>query len=81
LKVSLVVAKHDVIEYISQIEEGQVIQNGDAAISVLIPQKGDGLWEVAKKLKTPPEKVQQCNQQLNYPLTGSERIVVYRQKI
>jgi hypothetical protein len=80
LKISAYVLREERSEYIGEIEEGEGISKREAAISVIIPQKGDELWDIAKKLKTPPEKVKECNPQLKYPLEGSERIIVYRPK-
>ena len=62
------------------IEGGADIPENECAISVYIPESGDGLWEVSKKLKKPPEEVSRCNAELEYPLCGDERIVIYRRK-
>lgn len=66
--------------YVCGIEGGEEIPENECAISVYIPEQGDGLWEVAKKLKKPPEEVSRCNAELEYPLCGDERIVIYRRK-
>lgn len=50
------------------------------AISVFIPVKGEQLWETAKRLSVAPEKLAETNRDLVFPLTGEERIVVYREK-
>ena len=69
--------KHSVV---TRIEAGDPIAENDSAFSVYIPAAGDGLWDVAKKLRKTPEEVQRCNADLEYPLTGKERIVIYRKK-
>ncbi len=69
--------KHSVV---TRIEAGEPIAENDSAFSVYIPAAGDGLWDVAKKLRKTPEEVQRCNADLEYPLTGKERIVIYRKK-
>lgn len=66
--------------YVSGIEGGEEIPENDCAISVYIPESGDGLWEISKKLKKQPEEVKRCNAELEYPLCGDERIVIYRRK-
>ncbi len=52
----------------------------DSAISVYIPIKGEGLWQLSKRLNVCPETLMQTNKDLEFPLTGKERIVIYRQK-
>lgn len=52
----------------------------DAAISVYIPLKGESAWSLAKRLNEAPEDLVETNPELVFPLSGKERIVVYRQK-
>jgi hypothetical protein len=65
--------------YLTEIVEDGDVEICDSALSVYIPQSGDGLWDIAKKLKSSPADVLACNPQLSYPLTGKERILIYRQ--
>lgn len=67
-------------EYICSIEEGEELKADDSAVSVFLPTAGDGLWEIAKRLNKSPSDVASCNPELSFPLTGKERIIVYRQK-
>ena len=60
--------------------EGEAYEPNAAAISVYLPCAGDGLWETAKRLRQSPQEVERCNPELTYPLTGKERIVIYRRK-
>ena len=57
---------------------GEKVQNTHA-ISVYIPNKGETLWSLAKRLNVSPETLINTNQDLQFPLSGKERIVVYRQ--
>ena len=50
------------------------------AISVYIPCEGEELWSLAKRLNVCPDKLISANPDLQFPLSGKERIVVYRQK-
>ncbi|MBP5467596.1 MAG: redoxin domain-containing protein, partial [Clostridia bacterium] len=68
------------VEVISEIEEGEPKIVPDAAVSVYIPLAGEGLWELSKRLNVCPESLVSTNPDLQFPLTGKERIVVYRQK-
>ena len=52
----------------------------DSAISVYIPREGEELWSLAKRLNATPESIMSANKDLQFPLTGKERIAVYRQK-
>ncbi len=65
---------------ITEITEGQKKKVNDSAISVYIPNQGDELWDVAKELGVLEEDVLKINKDLEFPLTGNERIVVYREK-
>lgn len=66
--------------YLADATEGADVSRCDSAVSVYIPHAGDGLWETAKKLGRPPEDIEATNPELTYPLSGKERIVVYRAK-
>lgn len=50
----------------------------DCAISVYIPAAGEELWTLAKRLNISPENLVATNRDLQFPLSGKERIVVYR---
>ena len=67
-------------DYVSSIEPREEEEKRTGAISVYMPAAGDSLWETAKKLGKTPEEVQGANPELSFPLTGGERIVVYRRK-
>ena len=53
----------------------------DCAISVFIAQENEELWSLAKRLNVCPEELLETNKELQFPLTGNERIVIYRPKI
>ena len=50
------------------------------AISVYLPEKGDELWDICKRLGLSEDEITANNPDLVFPLTGNERIIVYRQK-
>ncbi len=79
IKASYKSFKRNYYQFITSVEE-RVGKKNDDAISVLIPQKGDELWDVAKKLRTDENEIMRFNNELEFPLSGEERIVVYRQK-
>ncbi len=80
LKICATVYEEVCSEYVSGIEEGENKEVNDCAVSVFIPAAGDRLWDVAKKLNKAPADVAACNADLKFPLTGKERIIVYRAK-
>ena len=49
------------------------------ALSVYIPCEGEELWSLAKRLNVHPEDLINANKELQFPLSGKERIVVFRQ--
>lgn len=66
-------------EYVNGVEEGEKYPETTSAISIYIPTEGDGLWEIAKKLKRTPEDVQKSNPTLEFPVKKGERLFIYRQ--
>lgn len=62
----------------SVIDKGDKTENPNA-VSVYIPLEGESLWSIAKRLNVTPENLVATNKNLNFPLTGEERIVIYRQ--
>lgn len=67
-------------DVVSTVETGEEKPVTDAAVSVYIPLAGEGLWELSKRLNVCPETLVATNPELQFPLTGKERIVVFRQK-
>lgn len=66
--------------YLTEVcEQGEKVAP-DCAISVYIPAAGDGLWETAKRLSEAPDAIEKSNPELTFPLTGKERILIYRPK-
>jgi hypothetical protein len=65
--------------YVSRLEEGNTVAENASAISIVLPNKGDSLWDIAKRMKRSPEQVLAENADLHFPLNGTERIVIYRQ--
>ncbi len=68
------------VKYLINAEAGAEKAACDCAVSVYLPSAGDGLWETAKRLSETPENIQRTNPELKFPLTGEERIVIYRAK-
>jgi len=80
LKISAADCEEKCVKYLTEAEEGEPKTVCDAAISVYLPNAGDSLWDTAKKLCQTPEEIQAANPQLNFPLSGKERILVLRPK-
>lgn len=68
------------IKYVKQVTVLGEKKTEDCALSVYIGAKGEELWSLAKRLNVCPESLLATNKELQFPLTGKERIVVYRQK-
>lgn len=66
--------------YVKSVEALGEKQPNENAISVYIAREGETLWDLAKRLNSTPEDIQNTNKDLQFPLTENERIVVYRQK-
>ncbi len=67
--------------YLTEVTEQGAKEVQGCAISVYIPAAGDGLWETAKRLSEAPEVIEKSNPELTFPLTGKERILIYRPKV
>ncbi len=80
LKITAADGEYKTIKYISEVTEGEKKTPCDCAVSVYVTEAGDGLWETAKKLCVCPESIQKSNPELAFPLTGKERIIIYRPK-
>ena len=65
-------------EYVSSVEIGEPTVENDSGVSVFLPREGEGLWQVAKRLKCSPEDVEKNNPDLVFPVKGDERILIYR---
>ena len=80
LKISAPDSEDCSVKYVSEITEGEKRTESNCAISVYIPKSGDDLWSTAKNLRQSPDEIKSTNPDLAFPLTGSERIVVFRAK-
>ena len=80
LKIAAAECTESNTRYVSEVVEGEEISVNDSALSVYIPTAGDGLWETAKKLLQSPEEIQTTNPELTFPLSGKERILIFRPK-
>ena len=72
--------KNTVLALIDATVKGEIVPN-DNAFSVYVPYKGEELWDVSKRIGISPDELIACNPELDFPLSGSERILIYRQKI
>ena len=78
IKVAAVYPKVCSGECLVAVEEEDEKQDKNCAIRIIIPSAGDGLYEAAKALNFPPEEVASANPGLKYPLSGDERILIYK---
>lgn len=68
------------INFVKNVKCGEDKRVCDSAISVYIAREGEDLWSLAKRLNVCPDELVESNRELQFPLTGEERIVVYRQR-
>ena len=67
------------ISVVSEIETGAPKEEDDFAISLYIVQKGETLWDVAKALNTSEETLLRQNADVPLPLSGGEKVILYRE--
>ncbi len=68
------------VRYLCDMAEGEGAPNKEHAIQVLIPTAGQSLWDTAKLLRRTPEEVANDCGGVQFPLRGTERIVIYTPK-
>ncbi len=78
LKICVTERETRCVKYLCEVSEGEPIERRLSAISVYIPKAGDGLWETAKKACGAPDDIIKSNPDLKFPLTGKERILIFR---
>lgn len=69
-----------IINYVSEVNSLGKKEPDTHAISVYIPTPGEDLWGLSKRLNVDPQTLVETNKELRFPLTGDERIVIYRKK-
>ena len=67
------------VRYVKNIECLGEKQRETCPISVYLSTQGEELWSLSKRLNVCPDELIATNKDLQFPLTGKERIVIYRQ--
>ena len=67
------------LNYIKDVKLGEEKPINTHSISVYIGLEGEELFSLSKRLNESPERVVETNKDLCFPLTGKERIVIFRQ--
>lgn len=80
VKISAAYPRTSAVSYLTSVEEGEALPPEESAITIIVPRAGDSLWDAARRLNCPPDEVSASNPDLKYPLSGRERIAVYRKK-
>lgn len=80
LKITAAVCVQKTCSYVAEISDGADDERQPPAITVLVPSAGETLWSAAKRLKLSPEEVAEACGGTSFPLSGEERIVIYRPK-
>ncbi len=78
LRISARIEETSAPECVTEVKEGKAYTENTNAVSVFLPQAGDDLWAVAKKLGKAPDEVLACNPELTFPVESGRRIVIYR---
>ncbi|MCL2675438.1 MAG: hypothetical protein FWE84_02450, partial [Firmicutes bacterium] len=66
------------VRLITELNVGEIFTVPSAAISMHIARPREALWDVAKALRTTPELILLQNPELQLPLRGGERVIIYR---
>ncbi len=68
------------LRLLSEVKPLKEKEKNECALSVYIAMEGEELFSLAKRLNVCPTDLAETNSDLQFPLVGNERIVVYRQK-
>lgn len=79
LAVTLSKSKTINVSLIKSLQEGEDKKVNTSAISVYVASRGDTLWDISKRLGVCEDDVLRTNKDLVFPLSGDERIVIYRE--
>lgn len=71
-------AKEKPLRYLQTVEVAGEREADDVAISLYIAAPGETLWDVAKALVTDEDTLTELNPELELPLKGGEKILLYR---
>lgn len=66
------------LDLITGVTEGEAIPMRDTAMVVHIGYRGEELWEVARAMRCAPNEIAEQNAALEFPLSGGERVLLYR---
>ena len=77
---SLYPAERRQVGIITEANLGELKTPPKYPLSVYIGKANEEEWDLAKRLNVTPTELIETNKELCFPLTGEERIVVYRQK-
>lgn len=69
--------KQNNILAITAVEDGEEIVQDNCAFSIYCPQKNDSIWDIAKALRVSEQEILEQNE-LNFPLNGEEKIIIYK---
>lgn len=64
---------------VNEIQEGEIIEQKNCAISIFMPQSGQTLWDVAKCLGVSIDKIKEQNPDISEIMSGQERLLIYRE--
>ena len=76
--VSLIILLGSSIHALASSNDNRPVNKYYTSITV---EDGDTLWDISKQLRVDGDEIERLNGELEFPLRGDERIVVYRQKI
>lgn len=79
LELSVLLTKKCEFSYIKDVKVGEQKAQNTHGISVYIGLEGEELFSLSKRLNESPDMVVETNKDLSFPLTGKERIVIFRQ--
>ena len=78
ITVELFGASFRTVRAVASAEEGAEKECSDVAISLYLVRSGEDLWDVAKAMSTDEDTLMRLNPDVELPLKGGEKILLYR---
>ncbi len=78
LRLNVILSANATCNFITELSQGEPIETPTCALSMRVGCKNESLWDVAKALAATPETIERQNPELSFPLSGGERVVLFR---
>ena len=65
---------------ITEVSEADEKPENMCVLTIYVVKTNETIWDIAKQLNVSPDSLLEQNPQIELPLVGGEKLIVYRQK-